>query len=284
MNLVFFTIIIVKTLNLAIKYFIVQAISSSAILTIIILKTQGSLQLEREILFLRLRLKLGIPPFHLWFIQTTSIKIPLQIILIFTIQKILPIILILYSINIIIIILLTIGVIRSGIGGILQNSVIKLLVYSSLAHRGWILCNIILRLKIWLIYFSLYSLHLALLIKYSYNYKLYKISITNENNNSLKISLIFMLLSLGGIPPLMGFLGKIFTIFILTQTELTLVAAALIIGSLITLWFYIKICYINFLRTPLNKKVSLKLHTKEDNYMPIIYLTLIIRSLSLIIL
>lgn len=73
-------------------------------------------------------------------------------------------------------------------------------------------------------------------------YKIYSIfNITNNKINfNEKINFIIHFMSLGGIPPFIGFFIKIIVIFILIKLK-TFIIIILIISSLINLFFYFKI-------------------------------------------
>lgn len=62
-----------------------------------------------------------------------------------------------------------------------------------------------------------------------------------------------MLLSLGGLPPLSGFLPKWLIIQELTKQELGLVATVAALSALLSLFFYLRVCYcLTFTSSPNN--------------------------------
>jgi NADH-ubiquinone oxidoreductase chain 2 len=66
-------------------------------------------------------------------------------------------------------------------------------------------------------------------------------------SKSLKFVLIFNLLSLGGLPPFLGFIPKWLIINQLTINYQYLLTFILIAFTLITLYFYLRICYSGFI-------------------------------------
>lgn len=211
-----------------------------------------------------LLIKLGRAPFHYW-VPLIREGINWYIFyLLVTWQKIGPL-LIIYLINnynyLIIFILLS-SIIGSIIG--LNNSSIKkILSFSSINQISWIISALILTNKIWNIYIIIYF-YLILTIIYRINF--FNIKKINEiyllNNLKNKFSLIFIfinLLSLGGLPPFLGFFPKIIIIFKLNNNFLILF---LILFTLIALFFYFRIIYSIFIFNSI--KLNILLNIKNN--------------------
>jgi NADH-ubiquinone oxidoreductase chain 2 len=128
-------------------------------------------------------------------------------------QKIAPLILISYlltpnqfSFSIIVICIVT-----GSIGGFNQTSLRKIIAYSSINHLGWMLSAVLLGESYWLTYFGFYVFLRTSVILLFHAYQLSHI---NQffglpiNNPILKLALFCNLLSLGGLPPFLGFLPK----------------------------------------------------------------------------
>lgn len=73
-------------------------------------------------------------------------------------------------------------------------------------------------------------------------------------NWSIKFILIINLLSLGGIPPLLGFLPKWTLIFFLINIKLYFITFILIMTTLINLFYYIQLIYSIFILNFINIK------------------------------
>lgn len=261
-NLLSFIPLIIDNKNLisseaAIKYFLVQVITSSILLIIIIyyiLSININIIMYNNIsnllIISTLILKIGIAPFHFWFpIIIEGINWSNSLILL-TWQKIAPLILLSYIIleNIIIPIII-ISIIISSIGGINQTSLRKIIAFSSINHLSWMTASIILSKTIWINYLLFYFfLSLTLIIFFYYN-KLYYItqlySIFNYSNE-IKLILFLNFLSLGGLPPFLGFFSKWIVIELLSNNQLLLISLIVII-TLLTLYFYIRLCYSSFI-------------------------------------
>lgn len=246
----------------AIKYFLAQALGSGLILL-------GSLTfyINPHMLFgpntinlfllLGLLTKLGLPPCHFWFPSVISIiSWPICIILA-TWQKLVPIILLSYRIlpnlNIIIFTIVTLRSILGGVGGLNQTQLRPLLAYSSIGHISWMLAASTRSYSSRLIYLFVYILITLPLIG------LLWISSSLSNISSIRLTtttpthsirLFTLILSLGGLPPFLGFFPKWIVIETL-NSSFTLFIFILLFGSILNLYYYLNITFINLL-TPLH--------------------------------
>lgn len=152
--------------------------------------------------------------------------------------------------NILIIFSIVISVLIGSLGGLNQTSLRKLIAFSSINHLGWIIAAIQLRERIWLIYFFLYSL---LTFNMIYFFNLLKISHLNQlfsvyfYSKIIKFFIFLNLLSLGGLPPFLGFFSKWIVIQYVSINNQLFLIIILTITTLITLYFYLRICYSAFI-------------------------------------
>ena len=131
-------------------------------------------------------------------------------------------------------------------GGFNQTSLKKILTYSSIIHSSWIITVVFHNISIWIFYFSVYSL-----ISFALIHLIFFTQINNIKRLSLlkiNFSLIFLfrinILSLGGLPPLLGFIPKIIVIYYLFLTNFSyFIISIIILSSIIGLFFYLKIIY-----------------------------------------
>lgn len=244
----------------SLKYFLVQAIASSVLLFRIILfrikhNLLNSIIINNNyiisIILSSLLLKRGTAPFHWWFPNVIEGLSWINALILITWQKIAPLILISYIIikSIFLVCIIT-SVIIGSILGINQTSIRKLIAYSSINHLGWILAAIQSRESLWIIYFLFYSF---LSINLIYIFNIYSLSHINQiftiffNLKIIKFFIFLNLLSLGGLPPFIGFIPKWLVIQIITINNQLLLIFIIIIITLITLFFYIRICYSAFI-------------------------------------
>nr|WDE73841.1 NADH dehydrogenase subunit 2 [Lophosia sp.] len=233
------------------KYFLVQALASSILLFSMILfllnmNKTASFFLE-TIAFSALILKMGSAPFHFWFPNMMEGLSWFNALILMTWQKIAPMMLITYIINKPFIIISIISSITIGaLGGLNQTSLRKLMSYSSINHMGWMQMSMLNSNTTLMIYFTFYSF-LTYSIVFMFN--MFKISHINQlfslffNSKMMKIFFMFNLLSLGGLPPFLGFFPKWIVIQYLTMNNQYFLLLYALIMTLITLYFYMRLCY-----------------------------------------
>nr|AND96354.1 NADH deshydrogenase subunit 2 [Bubas bubalus] len=276
----------------AMKYFITQALASTILLFAIILMSMNITFLINDsenyltmILNTSLFMKMGAAPFHFWFPEIIEGLNWNNTLIMLTWQKIAPMILISYcnynmKYFIIIIILSTI---ISGIMGINQVSMRKILAYSSINHISWMLCSMMFFENMWMIYFIIYTLitfNIIIILKKFNVYFINQLFSILNNQPSIKFFFMLNFLSLGGLPPFLGFMPKWLTIQIMIESNFMLIPLTIIIITLITLFFYLRITLMALVMS--NSKLSfLKLnYTKNFNN---IYIINFISLMSLIL-
>lgn len=175
-------------------------------------------------------------------------------------QKIAPIILLFETIqfnnlSIYIYTFILISIIIGSLGGLNQTSLRKIIAFSSINHIGWILFALIYRKLLWLTYFTLYSFLTFTIIIIFYYLNLFYISqiyIIFINKTLLKIYFIINFLSLGGLPPFLGFAPKFIVAEAIIYINYYFLLTIFIIINLITLYFYLRISFSAFLIKSIN--------------------------------
>ena len=250
-----------------IKYFLSQAMASVILIFSIsvnfLRKETLNLELIETFLTFALALKRGLAPFHFWFPQVVEALAWPQCLIILTWQKVAPLILISSLRRTLIIFLVITSALVGAFGGFNQILIKIVLTYSSISHRAWIVMACSIRIVYWLGYFIIYSfISFSILLFFIKNNieKTREIFSTSDSGFS-KVTLIFNTLSLGGLPPLLGFAAKLNIIILTLEKTLTLVFIPLILRSLISLFFYTRVIYSNiffrnkkFIPTPLRGK------------------------------
>nr|QAY82067.1 NADH dehydrogenase subunit 2 [Hyphasis sp. REN-2018] len=237
------------------KYFIVQSLASMMILFSIIMSMnmnefipQNSNYWFAMILNSALMTKLGIAPFHFWFPEVAEGLNWLNNMILLTWQKLAPMILIMYNFNMTFYmsIIIIISTITGSIMGINQISLRKILVYSSITHMAWMLASMMSMKMIWTIYFIIYTLMTIMIIVMFNNLNIFylkQLFLNFNQNKNIKMLFIYNFLSLGGLPPFIGFLPKWLTINFLINNNFYILSFFLILFTLITLYFYIRITF-----------------------------------------
>nr|QBF00363.1 NADH dehydrogenase subunit 2 [Stegana sp. 1786 JL-2019] len=242
----------------SLKYFLVQALASSVLLfAVIILMMKNFLSFEINyfyssmIIMSSLLLKSGAAPFHFWFPNIMDGLSWMNCLLLMTWQKIAPLILISYlNVEILLYFSIILSVITGSLGGLNQTSLRKLLAFSSINHLGWMLISLKINLSIWLLYFLMYTFLSFTLIFLFNNFKIFHLNQMFSlffNQKTLKFILMINFLSLGGLPPFLGFLPKWLVIQHLSFNNQYFLLLILVMTALITLFFYLRICFSAFL-------------------------------------
>nr|ACO89893.1 NADH dehydrogenase subunit 2 [Fowleria isostigma] len=142
-----------------------------------------------------------------------------------------------------------------GWGGLNQTQLRKILAYSSIAHLGWMIL---------VLQFSPSLTFLTLILYITMTFSAFTVLKMNNstNINSLTISWAktpalaaitpLILLSLGGLPPLLGVMPKWLIIQELTKQGLALTATVAALSALLSLYFYLRLAYAATLTMPPN--------------------------------
>lgn len=284
-NLLSFIPIILQSNNnqeteAAVKYFLIQALGSAIILlsSISILLQNFSIFSYNSIIYtliFALMIKIGAAPFHFWLPQIIIRVKWTTCMILATWQKIAPLFIVITSSSMLTNkLLITIAITRTitgAIGGLNQTHLRPLLAYSSIGHLGWIIARASISALFTLTYFIIYSLMtLTIIITVLLN-TMKRNYISSVSNISLTTaySLIILFLSLGGLPPLLGFLPKWILIKTIINQNILLFISIIIIRSLIRLFYYLSIFFNIFINHAPN------IHTNKNS-------TSIITNLSLI--
>nr|AAL65955.1 NADH dehydrogenase subunit 2 [Contopus virens]AAL65956.1 NADH dehydrogenase subunit 2 [Contopus virens] len=263
------------------KYFLIQATASTLLLFSSMINawftgqwdiTQLTHPLSCMLLTAAISMKLGLVPFHFWFPEVLQGSSLMTSLLLATVMKFPPtILLFLTSPSLNPTLLLTMAIASAALGGWMglnQTQIRKIMAFSSISHLGWMTIILIYSPKLTLITFYLYSLTTA------------AIFFTLETTNTLKLStlmaawskiptltaaLMLALLSLAGLPPLTGFLPKWLIIQELTKQELTTTATIIALLSLLGLFFYLRLAYCATITLPPNPANHMKQwHTNKS--------------------
>nr|AVN67656.1 NADH dehydrogenase subunit 2 [Parcoblatta pensylvanica] len=249
----------IYTTEASLKYFLIQALASSILLFLIISKTMindffymFNSTINSTIMTTPLLLKSGAAPFHWWFPSVMEGLSWINCFLLLTIQKIAPLTLISYTLMISFFstIIIISSVFIGSIGGYNQISIRKIITYSSINHMGWMLSALLLGNNFWLTYFSIYSmltLAIILIVKPFQVSFINQTFLMNNNNTITKFLLFTSLLSLGGLPPFLGFLPKWVIIQNMVANNMFIIVTIMVVMSLITLYYYLRICYSSFI-------------------------------------
>nr|YP_010443284.1 NADH dehydrogenase subunit 2 [Anomala russiventris]UTE83812.1 NADH dehydrogenase subunit 2 [Anomala russiventris] len=258
----------------ALKYFIIQTMASTLLLFSIIMMSMKFMYQMNLITYFNLMfntslfIKMGAAPFHFWFPEVMEGLNWLNVIIMMTWQKLSPMILLTYSnttpMYLIIIILFSMTI--SGIMGLNQTSMRKILAYSSINHIGWMISSILLIEIVWFYYFIVYSIITINIATMLYKFNIFHVNqlyVSMNQNLLFKLFFILNFLSLGGLPPFLGFFPKWLIIQTLIYSNLFIIAFIMMIMTLMTLYFYLRIMFSTLLLSKTN--LSFYKQPKIDN-------------------
>nr|QFR15930.1 NADH dehydrogenase subunit II [Anolis doris] len=243
----------------ATKYFLTQAAASSLILFSSLINawqtgtwdiTQLSTTQSCILLTMALSMKLGLAPLHFWLPEVIQGSTMLSALIIVTWQKLAPMSLIyLTSNNLSTMTLLILGLLSTAIGGwagLNQTQTRKIMAYSSIAHLGWmatiasIMTNI---LTMNLIIYLLLTMAMFYSLITTKSKTIQDTSTAWTNSPYLMTLTMLTLLSLGGLPPLTGFIPKWLILEQLTAQNLNTLALFMTMTTLLSLFFYLRLTY-----------------------------------------
>nr|AND96603.1 NADH deshydrogenase subunit 2 [Helictopleurus quadripunctatus] len=250
----------------AIKYFITQAMASTILLFSLILMSMNFFFLMNDLVlatmyYSALFIKMGAAPFHFWFPEIMEGLSWTNAFIMLTWQKIAPLILITYpnfnSFKYMILVIIFCTMI-SGIMGINQTNMRKILAYSSINHLSWMLSSMLFFETIWILYFLIYmtiTFNIIIILKFLNIFHLNQLFSTLNKFPLIKFFFMLNFMSLGGLPPFLGFLPKWLTIQMLINADLFILALIVIVMTLITLFFYIRIVTLSISMSTSNKNL-----------------------------
>nr|AEM67218.1 NADH dehydrogenase subunit 2 [Crenicichla aff. regani 'Orinoco'] len=261
-----------RAVEAATKYFLTQAAAAA---TLLFASTYNawltgqwdiyhmSAPLPTTLVTLALAFKIGLAPLHIWLPEVLQGLDYTTGLILSTWQKLAPFALLLQiqpdNSNIMILLGLS-STLIGGWGGLNQTQLRKILAYSSIAHLGWM----ILILK--------FSPSLSILALTTYFFMTTSVFLTFKLNKALNINMLstswakaptltaiapLVLLSLGGLPPLTGFMPKWLILQELTKQGLILTATIIALTALLSLYFYLRLSYVITLTMPPNNSPNM---------------------------
>nr|AZL93399.1 NADH dehydrogenase subunit 2 [Habroteleia persimilis] len=235
--------------KIMLKYFFIQFLSSIMFLISNLMMNYLNILnilFFNNLLMLSMMMKLGMYPFHHWFIKLmTNIKW-MNCFILSNIQKIIPLMIMMFmlKLNKLFIIINIMNSILSTLNGLNQINLKKIMAYSSINHLSWLMIILLFMEKLLIKYLMIYMTINLMIFKW---FNLFNMTMLNQiynfkMNNLLKLIFMMNILSLGGLPPMMGFLMKWFTMFIMKNNFLILInILILMINSMLTLAYYFSI-------------------------------------------
>nr|AAY86104.1 NADH dehydrogenase subunit 2 [Plethodon angusticlavius] len=279
------------------KYFMIQSTASALLLfattmnawhtgewTIINMQASTS----TFMLTIALMIKLAVAPFHLWLPDVVQGLNLMTCLILLTWQKLAPLALLIQispqTNSTLIIFLGTLSLLIGGWGGLNQPHLRKIMTFSSISHLGWMIIVVsyspnLTQLNLMVYLLMTFSLFLMMMTLKMTNMN--KMSSSWMKNLPLFSTMTIILMSLGGLPPMSGFIPKWMILEELVKQNMTPLATLTIILTLLSLFFYLRLSYITSLTTspsPLNSKLMWRLKLNPNPIIP----SMIILSIMLL--
>nr|YP_007024970.1 NADH dehydrogenase subunit 2 [Apodemus latronum]ADP01733.1 NADH dehydrogenase subunit 2 [Apodemus latronum] len=270
-----------RSTEAATKYFVTQATASMMILLAIVLnyKQLGLWTFHQQTNFITLNLtlialsmKLGLAPFHFWLPEVTQgIKLHTGLLLL-TWQKIAPLSILFQIYNLLdhtmILLMATLSIFMGAWGGLNQTQMRKIMAYSSIAHMGWMLAILPYNPTMTLLNLTIYillTIPMFILLILNSSTTINSMSLLWNKTPTILTIIPLILLSLGGLPPLTGFLPKWAIITELLKNNCLILTTLMAMMALLNLFFYTRLIYSSTLTMfPTNN--NSKMLTHHTNY------------------
>nr|AHA81831.1 NADH dehydrogenase subunit 2 [Etheostoma spectabile pulchellum] len=240
------------------KYFLTQATAAAMILFASTTNAwltgqwdilQMSHPLPITLVTLALALKIGLAPVHSWLPEVLQGLDLVTGLILSTWQKLAPFALLLQLQPANSTILIALGLASTlvgGWGGLNQTQLRKILAYSSIAHLGWMILILqfspSLTLLTLLTYFVM-TLSAFLVFKLNKSTSINMLATSWAKAPALTALAPLILLSLGGLPPLTGFMPKWLILQELAKQDLAPTATLAAMSALLSLYFYLRLTY-----------------------------------------
>nr|ALA99228.1 NADH dehydrogenase subunit 2 [Anourosorex squamipes] len=264
MNMLAFIPLLIKNYNprsmeASTKYFMTQATASMILMLAIIMNLihEGQWTISNIsnptasiLMTMALVMKLGLSPFHFWVPEVTQGVSLTSGMILLTWQKIAPLSVfyqIYPSINLNLILSMSLlSILIGGWGGLNQTQLRKIMAYSSIAHMGWMTAIMTYEPTIMLLNLFIYiTMTISTFMLFIFTSTTTTLSLSHAWNKMPLITFLIMMvmLSLGGLPPLTGFLPKWMIIQELTKNNSIILPTTMAILSLLNLFFYMRLTY-----------------------------------------
>nr|BAV70692.1 NADH dehydrogenase subunit 2 [Erromyzon sinensis] len=241
------------------KYFLTQATAAAMILFAATMNAWATGEwdinnlthpLTSSLVIMALALKVGLAPMHFWMPEVLQGLDLTTGLILSTWQKLAPFALIFQMApNTNPMLLTTLGLLSTligGWGGLNQTQLRKILAYSSIAHMGWMIIVLQYAPQLTLIALGLYIFMTStafLSLKMASATKINTLTAAWSKSPILASTTALALLSLGGLPPLTGFMPKWLILQEMTKQDLPATATIMALAALLSLYFYLRLCY-----------------------------------------
>nr|YP_007374639.1 NADH dehydrogenase subunit 2 [Oscaecilia ochrocephala]ACS37132.1 NADH dehydrogenase subunit 2 [Oscaecilia ochrocephala] len=240
------------------KYFLTQAAASALILfaTLMNAWTTGEWEIKlmsptpSNMITIALMMKLGLAPVHFWLPEVLQGVDMTTGLILSTWQKIAPMALIMMiydSLNPYFLMLAgLLSILMGGWTGLNQTQLRKIMAYSSVAHLGWMIAILPMNPALTKLNFMVYLMlttTMFLNLKTINTTKISSMTVSWMKAPTMTTIMLITLLSMGGLPPTSGFMPKWLILQELIKQNVAAIATMMAISALLSLFFYLRLCY-----------------------------------------
>nr|YP_010981217.1 NADH dehydrogenase subunit 2 [Exoristobia philippinensis]WOE90347.1 NADH dehydrogenase subunit 2 [Exoristobia philippinensis] len=259
------------------NYFLIQSFNSYLFLfSTIMLNTNFFNNVMNFLIIMAMLSKMGIPPFHMWYLNMMKQLNWIIFYLNSSLQKFIPLYITYSYVNKInhYIFFFLILMFLSPMMSLKFFSMKIIMSFSSMIQMIWIINLMMFNEKMWLSFFIFYNFISLILILmfYSHNINyLYEMNSMKNNINTM-FSMNLMIFSLASIPPFTGFMNKWMFMDNMNLTNSMYMLMMMMIFSIINLYFYSRIMILNSMIFQLNlnknfKFINMTTNNNKLNYM-----------------
>nr|YP_002317299.1 NADH dehydrogenase subunit 2 [Achalinus meiguensis]ACJ14777.1 NADH dehydrogenase subunit 2 [Achalinus meiguensis] len=276
----------------ATKYFLTQTLASMTIMLTATMAALDSSQWEicqpnsfTTLTTLALMMKIAAAPFHFWLPEVTQGSSTMTALTILTWQKLAPLVILLSISNDsnhpLLLASAILSIVIGGLGGLNQTQLRKLMAFSSIAHTGWILTTMTIAPAISTTTFIVYTTTttpIFILLHSTASTTIKDLGDMWTSTPQLTTALSITILSLGGLPPLTGFMPKWLILNKMVSLSLVIEATLVAITSLLSLYIYMRLTYIITMTTTPNTTTATTKWRPPNKTTPMLAPTLIALS------
>lgn len=259
------------------RYFLIQVLASSLLLVSLLFISDREWSFNINIFFfnLSLMIKIGLFPFHFWVIRLIPYIRWVGIYLLSSVQKIIPILILRWSLYLDYLVIVSVITILISIYKRIGLTSIKIIFrYSILSHTAWI-CIVLINLDWWLFYFIFYSfifLMVCLFHRHIIIDDFRDLTIIKLISPKLFYIYVITIISFIGIPPLLGFTIKWIIMIRIVNLYSYFVMLFVVGCSVVHLFYYIKILlwsliFFSSKRLPIKNCYWVKFNKSKEDFM-----------------
>nr|AAL66822.1 NADH dehydrogenase subunit 2 [Naja multifasciata] len=267
----------------ATKYYLTQTMASTTLMFAATTNAMNTSNWETHIttdpttttiISLALMMKMAAAPLHFWLPEVAQGTTTLTTLTILTWQKIAPLTIMLTMHNkmnqTLLLVSAMLSIIIGGLGSLNQTQLRKLMAFSSIAHTGWIMATMTTAPKISMLTFIIYTMATTpvfLSMNHAMTSTIKDMGTAWTTTPHLMMVMTLTVLSLGGLPPLTGFMPKWLILNKMTSMNMIMEATTMAVFSMLSLYAYLRLTYILAMTLPPHTTLMMmKWRTTQKKY------------------